>query len=65
MKTFAQLVEEHGAQLLRDHLVHLWWVIQIGDEGVIIETIEELALEYDDPIQAEVGLISIWQHLRK
>lgn len=65
MQTFAQLIEEHGSELMRDHLVQLWWVIQIGNEDAIIETIEELSLEYEDPTQAEVGFIAIWQHLRK
>jgi hypothetical protein len=64
METFAHLIQEHGQELLRDHLVQLWWYVQIGNEEVIIEVIEELSLEYDDPVAAEIGFISIWNHLR-
>lgn len=63
-KTFAQLVKDHGEDLIREHLVELWWYVQIGNEEVILETIEELSAQYDDPESAEVGFISIWNHLR-
>jgi hypothetical protein len=64
METFAQLIKEQGSDLVREHLVELWWFIQLGNEEVILETIEELAAHYDDPAHAEVGFIAIWNHLR-
>ena len=50
--------------MLKDHMIQLWWAIQIGEEEGILGVIEDLSAEYEDPEAAEVGFIALWGHLR-
>jgi hypothetical protein len=64
-QVFAAFVESEGNYMLKDHMIQLWWAIQIGEEEGILELIEELSAQYEDPAAAEVGLIALWGHLSK
>ena len=62
---FRKFVDNNGPDVLHDHVVQLWWTIQVLSEEQILELISELAEQYDDPIQAEIGLISLWNFIDK
>ena len=64
-QVFASFVETEGQDMLKDHMIQLWWAIQIGEEEGILELIEELSSQYDDSTSAEIGLIALWGHLAK
>ncbi len=64
-QVFAAFVEKEGNHMLKDHMIQLWWAIQLKNEVHVLDVIEELSQEYEDPETAEVGLIALWNHLSK
>lgn len=51
--------------MLKDHMIQVWWAIQLKNEVHVLDVIEELSQEYEDPETAEVGFIALWNHLSK
>lgn len=49
--------------MLHDHMIQLWWAVQLKNEAHVLDVIEDLSQEYDDPETAEVGFIALWGHL--
>jgi hypothetical protein len=62
-QVFASFVEKEGTHMLHDHMIQLWWRVQLGSEEGILELIDDLSAEYDDPTAAEIGFIALWGHL--
>ena len=51
--------------MLHDHVVQVWWFAQLEDEDSILELIEDISQEYDDPAAAEIGFISLWNYIAR
>jgi hypothetical protein len=62
-QVFASFVAKEGTHMLHDHMIQLWWAVQLKNEDHILDVIEELSQEYDDPETAEVGFIALWRHI--
>jgi hypothetical protein len=61
---FNRFVEEHGGQAMWDHLVQMWWYVMLNDEASILQLIDTLKKEYEDPEKAEIALIALWMQLK-
>jgi hypothetical protein len=62
-QVFASFVAKEGTHMLHDHMIQLWWAVQLKNEAHVLDVIEDLSQEYDDPETAEVGFIALWGHL--
>lgn len=63
-EVFNNFAQSQGVDMLQDHLIQLWWSVQLKNEENTLMLISELSEEYEDPEAAEVGLIAVWNHLR-
>jgi hypothetical protein len=64
-QVFSSFAQAEGQDVLKDHVIQVWWALQLGDEETLMDTIFELSQEYPDPEAAEVGFIALWQHIAK
>lgn len=62
-EVYEAYIAKEGPQLVKDDIVQLWSYTQHMGEEAMLELIEEMAAKYEDPIVAEIGFISIWNHI--
>jgi spore germination protein GerM len=64
-EVFATFVQEEGQDMLKDHVIQVWWYAQTEAEDYLLQVIENLSQQYPDPEAAEVGFIALWQHIAR
>jgi hypothetical protein len=64
-EVFATFVQKEGTTMLKDHVVQVWWYAQLDNEATLLEVISNLSSQYEDPLAAEIGFISLWSHIAR
>lgn len=54
-----------GVMIQNEHIIQLWdYVLRLAEPD-IMELIAELSPQYDDPEQAEISFIALWNYFDK
>lgn len=62
---FHEFINENGNGALWDQLVQLWWFVMLDDEKTVLELIDGMKDQYDDPEMGEIALIALWMRLEE
>lgn len=62
---FNEFINENGNGAMWDQLVQLWWFVMLDDEKTVLELVDRMKQQYDDPEMGEIALIALWMRLEE